>query len=593
MTESAFIQPTLLPLCRHHVPTPLQKFNLSSPHPPHACGATGYPTSSSFAYDVVIVGAGLGGLSAAALLSASYRQAVCVLEAHTSPGGAAHAFTRRTPRGTFTFHSGPHLFSGLSSGGSAPISFNPLQHIFKATDTPLPVVPYTTWGVLLPNDVYVPTKVTPSAPLFSALIRKVSGPLAAQEVANLLAAMRPLCKAATAIPPAAIRPNDPLGTLRITSSFLGPQLLPLLSQFLKLTGPFQPILYKHVKDTFARNFLNLLCFLLAGVTAERIPTAEVAFMFAEWMGDTAGDGSGYVLEHPVGGAAAIADAMVDTVQRSGLSHVRMRARVERILFETEKSSSKRRAIGVQLTNGEAIYARRGVIANVSAWDLPKLLDDTEMGSSLPEPPEMCPSFMHLHVAVELTEEVRKRLPHELEVNYASVEDWRKGVDDPDNVVLITIPSVAEPEKFPKDFAIVHAYTPATEPFERWRGLEPGSEEYEKLKDERSAVLWRAVNRIFGQDVREIAHMRMVGTPITHSRFLNRANGTYGPAIDARLGGLGLPFPRRGETASGLYTVGDCTFPGIGVPAVAASGWLVANSFATVGEHAKLLRKIGL
>lgn len=593
MTESAFIQHAALPLPCRHFSTSLQKSSPSSPLPPRVYGATSYPTPSSSTYDVVVIGAGLGGLSAAALLSASYKQTVCVLEAHTSPGGAAHAFVRRTPRGTFTFHSGPHLFSGLSSGGSVPVSFNPLQHIFKATDTPLPVVPYTTWGVLLPNDVYVPTKVTPSTPLFSALIEEMSGPVAVRQVANLLASMKPLCKAATALPPAAIRSNDPLGTLRIASRYLRPHLLPLLPHFSKLTGPFQPILHKHVKDTFARNFLNLLCFLLAGVTAERIPTAEVAFMFAEWMGETAGDGSGYVLEHPVGGAAAIADAMVDTVQRSGTSDVRLRTRVERIMFETDKSNSGKRAVGVQLTNGEAVYARRGVIANVSAWDLPKLLGDTEMARSLPEPPEMCPSFMHLHLAVELTEEVRKKLPYELEVNYASVEDWGKGVDDPDNVVLITIPSVAEPDKFPEDFAVVHAYTPATEPFERWKGLEPGCEEYEKLKDERSAVLWRAVNRIFGQDVREIAHIRMVGTPITHSRFLNRANGTYGPAIDARLGGLGLPFPSRGETARGLYTVGDCTFPGIGVPAVAASGWLVANSFASVEEHAKLLCTIGL
>lgn len=592
MTPSTFIPSVPLPLHPYRSPTSPQRPRSPALHLQPA-DATDSPVPSSSSYDIVVIGAGLGGLSAAALLSSTYNQSVCVLEAHVSPGGAAHSFTRRTPRGAFTFHAGPHLFSGLSSGGSSSTSFNPLQHILKATDTPLPVVPYTTWGVLLPDNIYVPTKITPSTPLFSALIENVSGPVAARQVTDLLAAMKPLCRAATALPPAAIRPNDPLGTLRVASRFLGPRLLPLLPHFPKLTGPFQPILHKYVKDPFARNFLNLLCFLLAGVTAERIPTAEVAFMFAEWMGETAGDGTGYVLEHPAGGAEAIANALVDTIQRSATSHVRVRSRVQRILFEPKKSRKGRLAVGVQLTNGQVVYARRGVVANVSAWDLPKLLHDTKMENSLPKPPEMCPSFMHLHLAVELTKEVQQQLPHKLEINYASVEDWGKRVDDPDNVVLVTIPSVAEPDKFPDGFAVVHAYTPATEPYERWRGLEPGSEEYDKLKKERSAVLWRAVNRIFGQDVRKIAHVCMVGTPVTHSRFLNRANGTYGPVVDARLGGLGLPFPRRKEIADGLYTVGDCTFPGIGVPAVAASGWLVANSFASVKEHARLLHKIGL
>jgi phytoene dehydrogenase-like protein len=39
--------------------------------------------------------------------------------------------------------------------------------------------------------------------------------------------------------------------------------------------------------------------------------------------------------------------------------------------------------------------------------------------------------------------------------------------------------------------------------------------------------------------------------------------------------------------------GDSTFPGIGLPAVAASGMIVANTLAPVGQHLAMLKDIGL
>ncbi len=36
---------------------------------------------------------------------------------------------------------------------------------------------------------------------------------------------------------------------------------------------------------------------------------------------------------------------------------------------------------------------------------------------------------------------------------------------------------------------LHAYVPATEPYELWAGLDRRSEEYRRLKEERSRVLW--------------------------------------------------------------------------------------------------------
>lgn len=52
------------------------------------------------------------------------------------------------------------------------------------------------------------------------------------------------------------------------------------------------------------------------------------------------------------------------------------------------------------------------------------------------------------------------------------------------------------------------------------------------------------------------------------------------------------FPGVGKPLGGLYCCGDSTFPGIGLPAVAASGMIAANTLAPVQQHLDMLREIG-
>ncbi|WAR46405.1 phytoene desaturase family protein [Methylomonas rapida] len=63
-------------------------------------------------YDVIVIGAGIGGLSTAALL-AKAGKAVLLVERHDRPGGYAHGFRRRN----YHFDSGVHLVSGCGAGG--------------------------------------------------------------------------------------------------------------------------------------------------------------------------------------------------------------------------------------------------------------------------------------------------------------------------------------------------------------------------------------------------------------------------------------------------------------------------------------------
>jgi len=44
-----------------------------------------------------------------------------------------------------------------------------------------------------------------------------------------------------------------------------------------------------------------------------------------------------------------------------------------------------------------------------------------------------------------------------------------------------VPSLLDPSLAPEGRAAIHAYLPATEPYEVWEGLTRGSAEYERLK----------------------------------------------------------------------------------------------------------------
>ena len=63
---------------------------------------------------------------------------------------------------------------------------------------------------------------------------------------------------------------------------------------------------------------------------------------------------------------------------------------------------------------------------------------------------------------------------------------------------------------------------------------------------------------------------------------------------AELLGSSPPLPAGPLTPiPGLLVCGDSTFPGIGLPAVAASGAICANTLVPVSQHIALLEELGV
>ncbi|MEM9806865.1 MAG: NAD(P)/FAD-dependent oxidoreductase [Cyanobacteria bacterium P01_D01_bin.56] len=506
--------------------------------------------------EIVIIGSGIGGLCCGALL-ARYGYDIVICESHSIVGGAAHGFERQG----FSFDSGPSLYSGLSYSPSP----NPLRQVLDAIEEDTNWLNYDTWGCCLPEGDFE-TKV--GADQFCNVLQKLRGETAVQEWRHLQKVMDPLGKAAVALPPAAMRFD--LGALRTVRPFL-PTLFKQAGNVAKLTGPFSHIMDNVVQDNFVRNWLDMLCFLLSGLPANGTIAAEVAFMFADWYRPNV------QLDYPQGGSTALVDALVRGLKKYG-GELKLNSHVQEILLDGDQ------ATGVSLRNGEKIKATKAVISNASVWDTLKLLPTIpsrlqSFVNKRQQTPE-CDSFMHLHLGIDASG------LDTLACHYIVVNDWSQGINAPQNVVLISIPSVLDPSLAPAGKHTIHVYTPGNEPYHLWAGLDRKSDEYEQLKQQRSEVMWRALERVI-PDVRSRREVTLIGTPLTHSRFLRRHHGSYGPAV--RAGKSIFPGPRT--PIKHLWCCGDSTFPGIGLPAVAAGGMVLANTLAPIQKHKSMLQKL--
>jgi phytoene dehydrogenase-like protein len=132
-----------------------------------------------------------------------------------------------------------------------------------------------------------------------------------------------------------------------------------------------------------------------------------------------------------------------------------------------------------------VQARKAVVSNASTWDTVSLLPPDavpkELQTRAKDTPQ-CDSFMHLHLGIDA-----KDLPSDLEIHHIVVNDWSQGVDAPQNVVLISVPSVLDPSLAPAGKHVLHAYTPGSEPYSLWKDLDRQSAAYRQLKAERSEV----------------------------------------------------------------------------------------------------------
>lgn len=485
--------------------------------------------------DAIVIGSGIGGLVTATQLAAKGAK-VLVLERYLIPGGSAGYFERDGYR----FDVGASMIFGFGNKGTTNLLTRALQAVNVSLETiPDPVQIHYH----LPEDLDIRVhrdyekflqELIENFPQEQHGIRQFYDEC--WKVFNCLNAMELLSL------------EEPRYLTRVF--FQHPMACLGLVKYLPLN--VGDIARKYITDPTLLKFIDIECYCWSVVPAEMTPMINAGMVFS--------DRHYGGINYPKGGVGQIALKLVEGLEKAG-GEIKYKARVTKIITENG------RAVGVKLATGEEYRAKR-IISNATRWDtFEQLLPAEEMPAAekkWQQRYQKSPSFLSLHLGV-----AADVLPLGTECHHIVLEDWQK-MELPEGTIFVSIPTLLDPSLAPEGYHILHVFTPSW--FEDWQGI--SEDEYEEKKEAAAGRIIERLEKIFpgldaGLDFME------VGTPRTHRRFLGREDGTYGPIPRRKLAGLlGMPFNRT--AIPGLYCVGDSTFPGQGLNAVAFSGFACAH-----------------
>lgn len=514
--------------------------------------------------DVIIVGSGLGGLSAGALC-ARYHLSTIVCEAHYKAGGCAHTFEREG----YTFDSGPSLWSGC-----AQPSYNPLRQVLDAVGESPKWHQYDGWWMYTEDGPFYAK--SGDIDHFKATMAELgNGVETVAQWERLNEFIEPLQRAVLAVPPLALRAD--VGALFTAGRYLSAMADPRIGlRAYLLSGPWSAVLKAAgVTDRWLLNYFDFLAFAFSGLPSNGTVAAAMIYMLHDL------NKQGARMDYPEGGSGAVVDALSRGLTKYG-GELRLRTPVERILLNDAGECD-----GVELKGGRRIRARRAVISNAAIWNTARLLPEKLRAAfrgkgSLDDSTPATPSFMHLHLGIRadgLSEQALSSIHHIV------VPEWEK-LTHPQSAAFVSMPSLLDQSAAPIGRHAIHAYLPATEPYELWETTKRGTPEYDRLKRERVEPLFKAIER-FVPDIRDRIEVEMIGSPLTHERFLRRHRGSYGPELRAGE----QDFPGARTPVPKLLVCGDSTWPGIGVPAVAGSGIAAAHAVVGVADQQQLLDEL--
>ena len=494
--------------------------------------------SLSTEFDAIVIGSGIGGLVTATQLAAK-GASVLVLERYLIPGGSAGSFEREGYR----FDVGASMIFGFGQQGTTNLLTRALQAVDASLET---ISDPVQIHYHLPNGLELKVhrdyesflqELIEHFPHEALGIRRFYDEcwrvFKCLNVMDLLSLEEPRYLARVFF-------QHPLACLGLVKYL--PQNAGDLAR-------------RHISDPALLKFIDMECYCWSVVPADRTPMINAGMVFS--------DRHYGGINYPRGGVGQIAQKLVEGLEKYG-GQIQYKARVTKIL------QASGRAIGVELASGKTYYAKR-IISNATRWDtFEKLIPPTQMPAAEQKWQrryQKSPSFLSLHLGVKA-----EVLPANTECHHILLENW-ENMEAAEGTIFVSIPTLLDPSLAPPGHHIIHAFTPSW--IEAWQNLT--SSEYKARKAVAAAQLIQRLEHLFPKLAAYVDYQE-VGTPRTHRRFLGRDDGTYGPIPRRKLAGLlGMPFNRT--SISGLYCVGDSTFPGQGLNAVAFSGFACAHRVA--------------
>lgn len=493
-------------------------------------------------YDVIVVGAGMGGLTSAALL-AKKGLSVLVIEQHYLPGGNCSAIRRQD----VTMDVGAAMLFGFGEAG-----YNPPRFIMNELEEDIDLIPHesiyrmqldgrqiTFWRDM---DRFLEELIA-EFPHQDKEIRAVYAEL--KEFYDIMVMTNEIPVPPTEIPPLVGMISffkHPIGTLK------------LLKYMFKSE---EDVLMKYITDPKLISLFDLLTATYTCCNTQESPAILAATMFI----DNHVGGACY----PSGSPQMLPNIIEKALEKNG-GRIIYKEKVHEILIW------KKKVYGVRLENGTEITADR-VISNATVWNLyGKLINRRHV---TPKQKKWADSFESTKGAVLLYLSVKEEgIPvgtRPIEMLAGNPFDLEMG-----NNYVIFIPSLDDPTIAPPGSHSVSVICPY---YVKWPSIDDRyyrSDDYYKLKEEIAERSLDDLERMYFPKLRENIITMDIGTPSTFERYTLRNNGCIGGPKLTMKQNFFSRLRARSEWKN-LYCVGDSTAMGEGVISAMVSGVGAANA----------------
>ena len=500
-------------------------------------------TGSGDRWDAIVVGAGLGGLSCATVLSKQGLK-VLVLERHNKVGGYAHQFVRKAGPGVeYRFDVALHITGGFDEGTPMRLMFEDLGVWDRIQVKRLDKIMHSVF----PDFEFT---IPANKGLFrQRLIDRF--PADRDGVDSLLDTMDRFGEELTAMR----SKRGPRGASPADFT----QAYPTVAKY--MTASLRELVLDHTKnEKIGAVFGQLHGYL--GLPPKRLS----AFVYLQILLNFFNEGAYYIQ----GGGYALSRAFLGCIEEQG-GKIMTRTEVARILVEDG------RCVGVETKKGEK-YEAPVIVSNAPApVTFDKLVDSSVVDPSYLEQiqgGEISSSVIQAYIGLKGTPEEIGFEDHDYFVNAGYdldgqfedhlAEDYSNGTFGMANNTVVN------PGDTPPGRSIVEVLLFADG--KKWCGLP--KDEYKKKKEEVTEVLLDLASQVI-PDIRERIEVIEVGTPYTMERY---TRNPYGAVFSYSTTPTGhTRFRPRPETSvPGLYLASTWTTSGPGFGPAVGGGMITAR-----------------